>query len=139
MATRVLVCSKNPLTTNVLAPVFKGLGVEAEVCSDALSAIDKVTRQPFTCVIADWADQPESAFLLRRARESAVNPNVVAVAIVDNEPAVVEIREHRLDFLLYRPITVGEAAAVLAKACQGSHVTGPMLESEPDPEPKLRS
>src|SRR5215471_9371510 len=137
MATRVLVCSKNPLTASVLAPVFEGLSIEAEVCADALSAIDKVTRQPFTCVIADWADQPESAFLLRRARESAVNPNVVAVAIVDSEPAAVEIREHRLDFLLYRPITVGEAAAVLAKACHAQEAAVPILQTEPDPEPEL--
>jgi TonB family protein len=139
MATRVLVCSKNPLTANVLAPVFKGLGIEPEVCADALSAIEKVTRHPFTCVIADWADQPEAAFLLKRARESAVNPNVVAVAVVDSEPAAVELREHRLDFLLYRPITVGEAAAVLAKACHTQQSAGPILQTEPDPEPQFQS
>ncbi len=139
MALRALLYSKMPLTATILAPVFKGLNIEAEVCSDAFSAIEKATKQPFSCVIADWADQPEGGFLLRRARESALNPNVIAVAIVDREPAPVEIREHRLDFLLYRPITVGEAAAVLAKACQGMQVVSPpILETEPDPEPADR-
>jgi TonB family protein len=135
MALRVLVYSKMPLTATVLAPVFKGLGMEADVCADAFAAIDKGTKQPFSCVIVDWADQPEAAFLLKRARESAVNTNVIVVSIVDHEPAPVEIREHRLDFLLYRPITVGEAAAVLAKACQGIQVPPtPILETEPEPE-----
>jgi TonB family protein len=135
MSLRALVYSKMPLTATALAPVFKGLNIEAEVCNDAFAAIEKGTKQAFSCVIVDWADQPEASFLLRRARESALNPNVVAIAIVDREPAPVEIREHRLDFLLYRPITVGEAAAVLAKACQGMHVvSAPILETEPEPE-----
>lgn len=135
MALRALLYSKMPLTATALAPVFKGLNIEVEVCADAFTAIDKATKQAFSCLIADWGEQPEAGFLLRRARESVVNPNVIAVAIVDREPAPVEIREHRLDFLLYRPITIGEAAAVLAKACQGMHaVSAPMLETEPEPE-----
>lgn len=134
MAIRALVYSKMPLTATVLDPVFKGIGIDPEVCGDAFSAIEKATRQSFSCLIVDWADQPESGFLLRRARESVVNPNVVAVAIVDSEPSAVEIREHRLDFLLYRPITVGEAAAVLAKACQATEPATPMLQTEPEPE-----
>ena len=137
MALRALLYSKLPLTASALAPVFKGLNIEAEVCSDAFTAIDKGTKQAFSCLVVDWADQPEAGFLLRRARESALNPNVIAVAIVDREPAPIEIREHRLDFLLYRPITVGEAAAVLAKACQGTQVLPPpILETEPEPEPE---
>ncbi len=137
MALRALVYSKMPLTATALAPVFKGLNIDAEVSNDAFAAISKATSQAFSCVIVDWADQPEAGFLLRRARESALNPNVVAIAIVDREPAPIEIREHRLDSLLYRPITIGEAAAVLAKACQGMHeVKAPVPEPEPEPEPK---
>jgi TonB family protein len=133
-----------PLTASALAPVFKGLGIEAEVCTDAFSAISKGTKQVFSCLIVDWSDQPEAGFLLKRARESTFNPNVVAVAIVDHEPAPNEIREHRLDFLLYRPITVGEAVAVLTKACHGlQEAPSPMLETEPEPElqapPELES
>jgi protein TonB len=69
-------------------------------------------------VIADWADQPEASFLLKRAHESAANRDTVAVAIVDNEPTQAEMRDNRLDFLIYRPISAEEANAVLAKACE---------------------
>ena len=144
MALRALVYSKNPLTAGTLAPVLKGLNIEAEVCADALAAIEKGTKQAFSCVIVDWSDQPEAAFLLRRTRESTFNPNVKAIAIVDREPTAVQIRDHRLDFLLFRPISVGEAATVLAKACQGTQVpaqiaspvpaAAPVLESEAEPQ-----
>ncbi len=93
-------------------------GIRAEVCSDIFSAIDKGKNQAFSCVIADWADQPEASFLLKRARESTPNRNTVAIAIVDHEPTAAEMRDNRLDFLIYRPISAEEADAVLAKACE---------------------
>jgi TonB family protein len=98
--------------------VFKVLGISAEVCSDIFSAIKKATQQDFSCLIVDWSDQPESNFLLKRARESAANANAVAIAIVDYEPVPEQLRENRLEFLLHRPIATAEARAVLKKACQ---------------------
>ncbi len=69
-------------------------------------------------MIADWADQPEASFLLKRTRESASNGDAVAIAIVDHEPRPAELRDNRLDFLIYRPISAEEADAVLAKASE---------------------
>jgi protein TonB len=88
------------------------------VCSDIFTAIEKGKTQVFSCVIANWADQPEASFLLKRARESAANRNTVAIAIVDREPSAAEMREHRLDFLIYRPISAMEAEGVLTKASE---------------------
>lgn len=93
-------------------------GIRVEVCSDIFSAIEKVKTRPFSCVISDWNDQPESSFLLKRARESTSNREAVGIAIVDNEPTSAEMRDNRLDFLIYRPISVEEADAVLGKACE---------------------
>ena len=93
-------------------------GLPVEVCTDIFTAIEKGKTRAFSCVITDWADQPEASFLLKRARESAPNRNTVAIAIVDNEPTAAEMRDHRLDFLIYRPISVEESHAVLAKACE---------------------
>ena len=93
-------------------------GIRADECSDIFTAIEKVKTQAISCVIADWADQPEASFLLKRARESTPNRNTVAVAIVDHEPTAAEMQENRLTFLIYRPISVEEAEAVLTKACE---------------------
>jgi len=118
MSLRALFFSRNPDTVEALSPVLQEAGIRAEVCSDIFSAIEKGTKQPFACVIADWVDQPEAGFLLKRTRESGANRNTVAIVIVEGDPSPEEEREHRLDFLIYRPISADEAQAVLAKARQ---------------------
>src|SRR5579864_8951263 len=116
MAFRALLSSKSPETSTAIEAACKTAGIQLEVCSDIFSAIEKGKKQAFSCVMVDWADQPEASFLLKRARESALNRETVAIAVVDHEPRPAEMQEHRLDFLIYRPISVPEAEAVLAKA-----------------------
>jgi len=118
MAFYALLFSKSPETNTAMTTACESTGIGAEVCSDIFTAIEKAKSRAFSCVIADWADQPEASFLLRRARESTPNRSTVAVAIVDHEPAPAEMRDNRLDFLIYRPISAEEADAVLAKACE---------------------
>lgn len=116
MALRALLFSKNPETAESLASVLKEAGIRAELCVDIFAGMEKGTKQPFACIIVDWSEQPEAGFLLKRARESGLNRRAVAIAIVDGDPTPDEEREHRLDFLIYRPIVADEARAVLAKA-----------------------
>jgi len=118
MAFRALLFSKSPETNTAMTAACKSLAIFTEVCSDIFTAIEKGKTRPFSCVIADWSDQPEASFLLKRARESSLNQDTVSVAIVDNEPTAAEMRDNRLDFLIYRPISADEADAVLAKACE---------------------
>jgi TonB family protein len=92
--------------------------IRAEVCSDIFTAIDKGKTRAFSCLIVDWAEQPEASFLLKRARESEANHDTVAVAVVDRDPTQAELRDSRLDFLVHRPIAANAAKAVLAKACE---------------------
>jgi TonB family protein len=118
MAFRALIVSKSPDTNTAMTAACKSAGIRVEVCSDIFTAIENAKTRAFSCVIADWADQPEASFLLKRARESATNHQTVAVAIVDHEPTAAEMQDNRLDFLIYRPISGEEAQAVLTKACE---------------------
>jgi periplasmic protein TonB len=116
MAFRALLSSQKSETNAAVAAACKSAGIRAEVCADIFTAIEKGKTKAFSCVIADWADQPEASFLLRRARESASNRDTVAIAVVDREPTAAEIRDNRLDFLIYRPISAEAAQTVLTKA-----------------------
>jgi len=116
MAFRALLFSTSPETNAAMATACESTGIRAEACSDIFAAIEKAKTRAVSCVIVDWADQPEAGFLLKRARESAPNRNTVAIAIVDHEPEAADMRDNRLDFLIYRPISAEEADAVLAKA-----------------------
>src|ERR1700675_472521 len=118
MAFRALLFSKRSEASAAMTAACKNTGIRAEVCSDIFTAIEKGKTQAFSCVIVDWADQPEATFLLKRPRESVPNRDAVAVPIVDHEPTQAEMRDNRLDFLIYRPISAEEANAVLAKACE---------------------
>ncbi len=149
MALRALLFSKNPETADSLTAVLREAGIRAEVCADIFAAMEKGTKQPFACIIADWSDQPEAGFLLKRARESGPSRMAVVIAIVEGEPTPDEEREHRLDFLIYRPIVADEARAVLAKASQqmnlqspayavdgGAALDQPELEEPSEPQPE---
>jgi protein TonB len=118
VAFRALLFSKSSETNAAMTTACENTRIRAEVCSDIFTAIEKGKTQAFSCVIADWADQPESSFLLKRARQSAPNRDTVAVAVVDHDPSQVELRDNRLDYLIYRPISAEEATAVLEKACE---------------------
>jgi TonB family protein len=118
MAFRALLFSKNFETNEAMTAACDNAGIRLEACSDIFTAIEKGKKRAFSCVIADWADQPEASFLLKRARESDVNRDTLAVAVVDHEPTHLELRDNRLDFLIYRPISPEEADAVLAQACE---------------------
>ncbi|MBZ5614619.1 MAG: TonB family protein [Acidobacteriia bacterium] len=134
MAFRALLFSKSTETNSAITTACESAGIRLEVCADIFSAIEKGTKQTFSCVIADWADQPEASFLLKRTRESASNGDTVAIAVVDHEPRPAEIRDNRLDFLIYRPISATEADAVLAKACEQMRPVRAEVTAEPSGE-----
>ena len=149
MALHALLFSKNPDTADSLTAVLREADIRADVCTDIFAAMEKGTKQPFACIIADWSDQPEAGFLLKRSRESGPSRRAVVIAIVEGEPTPEEEREHRLDFLIYRPIVADEARAVLAKASQqmlsqspayapdaGAALDQPEIQEPSEPEPE---
>jgi TonB family protein len=139
MAFRALLFSKSPETGSAMTAACESAGIRAEACSDIFSAIEKVKSRAFSCVIPDWADQPEASFLLKRAHESTFNRDTVGVAIVDNEPTSAEMRDNRIGFLIYRPISVEEADAVLAKACEQMQPLSAQDAAEPLAQPAAGS
>jgi protein TonB len=140
MAFRALLFSKAPDTNAALTEACEAAGVQLEICDDIFSAIDKGTRQPFSCVLVNWSDQPEASFLLKRARESKPNLNTVAIAIVEREPTSAEMRDHRLSFLIYRPVAIQEAREVLIKAMDKMpDVSAAAMPKKPQPTAPLES
>lgn len=116
MAYRALIFSKDPETNSAVVSGCREAELGSDSCADIFAAIKSGTKQPYSCVIVDWADQPEAGFLLKRARDSALNREVVVIAIVDHDPTAAELRDHGLHFFIYRSIVATETKEVLAKA-----------------------
>jgi TonB family protein len=124
MAFRALLFSKSAETNTAITAACKSAGIHVEVRSDIFTAIDQAKTRAFSCLIVDWADQPEATFLLKRARESGSSRDTVSVAIVDHDPTAGEMHDNRLDFLIYRPISAEDAKAVFAKAREKMQPSG---------------
>jgi len=140
MAYRALLFSKVPDMNAVLAAACQKAGISLESCDDIFLAITKGTKQSFSCAIVDWCEQPEAGFLLKRVRESAQN-TIVAIAVVEREPSAAEMREHGIDFLLYRPVEPKETGDVLTKATEKMpevKLPAPVLQIAPA-EPEIPS
>jgi c-di-GMP-binding flagellar brake protein YcgR len=87
-----------------LRRVLGDLEIEVDLCSDADSALRKLTRQRFEAIIVDITDHRASD-VLRSARSAPCNKQAVAVAIVDaivGLKAVFAIGAH---FVLYKPVS----------------------------------
>src|SRR4029077_12619816 len=69
MALRALVFSSDGSTTSALCHVLTDLGIEAEICSEMLVAVERVTSQPYDALLVDWDQQAEAVFLLKQLRE----------------------------------------------------------------------
>ena len=118
MGFRALLFSKNVETNAAMTTACASTEIRVNPISDIFTAIEQVKKRQFSCIIVDWAEQPEANFLLKRARESTPNQTTVSIVIVDHEPTPAEMHDNHLDFLIYRPISAAEAGEVLAKACE---------------------
>src|SRR5215470_13439298 len=99
MALQALLFSKNPETVRSLTVILAEAGMRTEGCADIFGAMEKAKNHAFQCVIVDWVDQPEAGYLVKRARETPVNRETVAMAIVDDEFAAKRAREEQIEFI----------------------------------------
>ena len=116
MALQALLFSKNPETVRSISAILAEAGIRVEGCGDIFNAIEKAKNHSFQCVIVDWVDQPEAGYLVKRARESTVNRETIAMAVVDDEFAAKRAREDQIEFIFHRPIVPDEARSVLGDA-----------------------
>jgi c-di-GMP-binding flagellar brake protein YcgR len=104
MSLKSLVLCSDEKIVRVLRRTLGDLEIGVELCTDADSALRKLTRQRYEAIIVDIADDG-SADVLRSARSAPCNKQAVAVAIVDaiiGLKAVFAIGAH---FVLYKPVS----------------------------------
>lgn len=116
MALRCLLFTSDQGTAEPICQVLAGLGVEGEHCSEAVSAVEKVTSQPFQIVIIDWDAQPEAALLLTTARERKASERPLTLAIVSDDASVPKALQAGANSILRKPIMISQANDTLTTA-----------------------
>lgn len=82
-----LLLSSDDKVIRVLRRVLSEMEIGIEHCSDADSAMQKLTRQRFEAVIVDCTAQSSAISVLKGTRSAPANRRAVAVAIIEGEEA----------------------------------------------------
>ena len=116
MALRCLLFSSDEGIAEPIRQVLAGLGVEGEYCSEAVTAVEKVTHQNFQIVIIDWDKQPEAGLLLATARERKAAERPLTLAIVSDDVSVPKALQAGANSILRQPLQVNQVKDTLTTA-----------------------
>ena len=93
----------------VLRRVLSDLEVRIETCTDADSAVRRLTRARFEAVVVDCVDEEMAAKVLSSVRSAPCNKRAIAVAMIDGQKAVRSAFTMGAHFVLYKPISFDRA------------------------------
>lgn len=116
MGLRCFLFSSDQGTIASIGQILKGLDIEAESCSEAVTAVDKIANSVFQIVIVDWDKQAEAALLLSAARERKASERPVTLAIVSDDLSFPRALQAGANSVLRRPIVVSQARDTLRTA-----------------------
>ena len=116
MALRCFLFCSDEETTERLRQTLLGIGVQAEFCSEAVVAVERITNQPFQVVIIDWDRQPEAGLLLTTARERKAAERPITLAIVSDDAGVPKALQAGANSVLRKPIIAAQAKDTLTTA-----------------------
>jgi len=105
MSLQALVFCSDEKVVRVLRRVLSELEIGIEQCTEAESAIHKLTRRRFEAVIVDCANQRTASRVLRSARSAPCNKRAVAVAIVNGQTGLGGAFDLGAHFVLYQPLS----------------------------------
>lgn len=109
MDLNALVLCTDDKIMRVLRRVLSDLEVGIETCTDADSAVRRLTRSRFEAVVVDCADEDMAAKVLSCVRSAPCNKRAIAVAMIDGQKAVRSAFTLGAHFVLYKPISFDRA------------------------------
>ena len=109
MSLQALVLCSDDKVTRILRRVLSDLEIDVELCTDADSAVRKLTRRRFEAVVVDCNHENIAAQVLRSVRSAPCNKRSIAVAIIDGQKAVPSPFALGAHFVLYKPISAERA------------------------------
>jgi len=118
MALRAFLFSADGTATSELCQILTDLGIEAEVCSEMLVAVERITGQPFDALIVDWDLQTEATFLMKSVRDLKSAAHILTLAMVKDDAALPEALQAGANSAIRKPIDPQQTHDTLATAKQ---------------------
>ena len=111
----LLVCA-DEASVQVLRRVLEELGIQVELCPDAVRAAVRLAQERFDLLILDCETQADVIALLGESRASRLNDSTLAVAVVSGQESIREMFSLGVNFVLYKPISYERALSSLRAA-----------------------
>jgi CheY-like chemotaxis protein len=109
MDLNALVLCTDDKIIRVLRRVLSDLEVGIETCTDADSAVRRLTRARFEAVVVDCADEAVAVKVLSSVRSAPCNKRAIAVAMIAGQMAVRSAFAMGAHFVLYKPVNFERA------------------------------
>jgi CheY-like chemotaxis protein len=99
-----------------LCRVLEELGIQVELCPDAVRAAVRLAQERFDLIILDCERQSDVIALLQESRSSRVNEASLAVVVVAGQESIREMFALGVNFVLYKPVSYERALSTLKAA-----------------------
>jgi CheY-like chemotaxis protein len=113
--TSMLVCADGAVV-QVLRHVLEELGVQVELCGDAVRAGVRLAQQRFDLIILACEKPADVMTLLGESRASRRNESTLAVVVVAGQESIREMFSLGVNFVLYKPVSHERALSTLRAA-----------------------
>lgn len=115
MALRALLFSADSSATAVLCELLTDLHVEAEICTELLVAVERLTRESYDAILVDWDQESESVQLLKSAREKKAG-QALNLALVRDDKGVGRALQQGANSVIKKPVDAHLAEDTLSTA-----------------------
>ena len=113
--TSLLLCS-DEAALPVLKRTLEELGIQVELCADAVRAAVRLAQERYDLIILDCETQSDTVSVLQEARASRANENSLAVVVVAGQESIREMFALGVNFVLYKPVSDERALSTLKAA-----------------------
>jgi len=115
MALRALLFSSDGSATSALCHLLTDLSIEAEICSEILVAVERVSRQSYDAILVDWDQEAEATILLKAAREHK-GGQALNLALMQNDKDVGRALQQGANSVIKKPVDPRQAEETLSTA-----------------------
>jgi CheY-like chemotaxis protein len=110
----LLVCV-DEAAVEVLRRVLEELGIQVELCSDAVRAAVRLAQDRFDLLIIDCEEKKDVVAILRECRSSRANESTLAVVVAEQDD-IREMFSLGVNFVLYKPLSYERVMSSLRAA-----------------------
>jgi periplasmic protein TonB len=116
MSLRALLFSSDGTSTSTLCQVLTDLAIEADICSEVLVAVERVSKGNYDAILVDWEQEADASVLLKTGREQKTANQALNLALVRNDKDVGRALQQGANSVIKKPIDPRQAHDTLSTA-----------------------